>query len=438
MNNTFLSYLLTYLTLLPVMIMSLIPMSSHLKAGWRRTILRISAFLAVAAPAGAWVGSSFTSDIKTVYVPLAVICFILLCLLVNVPAIKIAAGFAWVFAFIGFLSNISSGFYALLLPSGDPPVPGVTEAAIRLGLCTAAVVIMFFPLRRYAARLMDELDMPHVWAVSVAMSCIFLTINIIIRPKDYAALYSGANGRNFWITIGLLGAAFTILSISFHYIVETLITSAKLNERNRILEMQDAQYEAQQRYIDATARARHDHRQFLYTISGLSASKNYTALDAYIRQFTADMPVNEIRHYCDNNPLNALLNHYAATAAENGISYVVKTALPESCPVSDVDLCSMTGNILENAIYACSQMQEGKKLIELSITTRNDMHLFIVATNTFDGRIKKREGMILPAGSRGSGIGLRSISAVAESYGGSAAFSYKGNEFYTDIMIPLR
>ena len=35
------------------------------------------------------------------------------------------------------------------------------------------------------------------------------------------------------------------------------------------------------------------------------------------------------------------------------------------------------------------------------------------------------------------GIGLLSIASTAEKYGGTAEFSHEGNQFYTDIMIPM-
>ena len=58
------------------------------------------------------------------------------------------------------------------------------------------------------------------------------------------------------------------------------------------------------------------------------------------------MPANEVVRYCGNTALNALLNYYAHSAAEKGIDSDFQILLP----VSGMALCSMIGNIPENAI----------------------------------------------------------------------------------------
>ena len=64
------------------------------------------------------------------------------------------------------------------------------------------------------------------------------------------------------------------------------------------------------------------------------------------------MPENDVRCFCDNTVLNALLNYYDHLAQQESIRFSVRVRLPRFYPGSDVDLCSMVGNILENAMSA--------------------------------------------------------------------------------------
>ena len=97
----------------------------------------------------------------------------------------------------------------------------------------------------------------------------------------------------------------------------------------------------------------------------------------------------------------------------------------------------MIGNILENAIAACRSLDEGKRWIQFTLITQHHSQLCVVATNSFDGRVRKKNNRYLSTSHSGRGIGLLSITSTAEKYGGTAEFSHEGGEFYTDIMIPI-
>ena len=105
--------------------------------------------------------------------------------------------------------------------------------------------------------------------------------------------------------------------------------------------------------------------------------------------------------------------------------------------VSDPDLCSMVGNILDNAVNACMDMAEGPRWIVLSVTVMHGTQFCIVATNSFNGTVKLQDGRYLSTRVNGSGMGLTSIRTTAERCGGSADFSHEGTEFYSNIMIPI-
>ena len=111
--------------------------------------------------------------------------------------------------------------------------------------------------------------------------------------------------------------------------------------------------------------------------------------------------------------------------------------MPDELPITDIDLCGMIGNILENAITACRSLEKDKRWIQFTALTLNDAQLCIVATNSFDGNVRQSAGRYLSTHRDGKGTGLLSIASTAAKYGGAAEFSHKNNEFYTDVMIPV-
>ena len=56
--------------------------------------------------------------------------------------------------------------------------------------------------------------------------------------------------------------------------------------------------------------------------------------------------------------------------------------MPDKSRILDVDLCSIFGNILENAIDGCCTVEEGKRYFNLTSEIKGDC-LYIVSTNNY-------------------------------------------------------
>ena len=65
--------------------------------------------------------------------------------------------------------------------------------------------------------------------------------------------------------------------------------------------------------------------------------------------------------------------------------------------------------------------------------------LYIVSSNTFDGRVRRRGGKYLSTRLQkgGTGLGLDSMRTVAERYGGTMSAYHKEKNFYIDIMMKI-
>ena len=100
-------------------------------------------------------------------------------------------------------------------------------------------------------------------------------MNLFIRPQKYETYY--VNKISIAIPSILTGLLLTwiLLRIMFYFIVTELLNAAKERERVRLLEMQESYFIAQQRYMEASARARHDFRQTIRTLQELAQAKNF-------------------------------------------------------------------------------------------------------------------------------------------------------------------
>lgn len=199
--------------------------------------------------------------------------------------------------------------------------------------------------------------------------------------------------------------------------------------------MQEKQYETLQSYIDADEKARHDFRQTLYALKELSTQKNYAAIDDYLKHYIDTLPQKETTDFCRKPALNALLNHYDHKAKKHDISTDIRIFLPKNLYIDVTDLCSIAGNILENAIIACLDIPENKRFIHLIMTLEQGDELYIALSNSYRGKLRKKKDRYLSTHKGGSGIGLISVTATAECYSGNANFSHDDNVFYSNIML---
>ena len=105
--------------------------------------------------------------------------------------------------------------------------------------------------------------------------------------------------------------------------------------------------------------------------------------------------------------------------------------------VSELDLASLFGNLLENGIKGCQTLRSGERRFSLTTELRQENSLYIVSTNSFDGHVRKGENGYCSTRHDGRGIGLASIAVVAEKYNGAARFSNSDTEFFVDVVLKV-
>lgn len=423
--------------ILPAAALCLLPMWSHMKYGTGRTAVIMAAFFVVAIPGAALLCRRLGLGFRVAQVGLLASFFAVYALCLDTPLCKSLAVFADVCALIHILDNIACIFDSRFNPQSGAMALSPQSASIRLALIALMLGLLWVPFRRHAGRLIDRLDIPAIWYMTLPFSTMLIVISLFLRPVYYQTLYVNNVYRSFTLSVTSCLVLWCMLCVVFYFIVIGILNAGHMQEQMRILQMQERQFLSQQRYLEASSRARHDFRQSVHTMQQLYRSGDYEALGQYIDRYYDAMPVAGTRTYCDNIALNALLNHYAQLADSAGIRCDLRVESPGRKGISDPDLCAIVGNILENAVAACQGLPESDRWIRLTMRVEHGNRLYIVATNAFDGHARFVNGHYLSTRQKGGGIGLRSISATAEKYGGHVSFSHVGKEFHSDVMLPL-
>ena len=134
----------------------------------------------------------------------------------------------------------------------------------------------------------------------------------------------------------------------------------------------------------------------------------------------------ELSFSCNTNhpTVDILLENKLGIAKGMGIEASRFLALPNPCPVRDIDFCIILSNALDNAIHACGNMGEGaEKYIRVTGRMQGDF-LLIEVRNSFQGK-----------GVSAMGTGLSNIKAAAEKYQGTMHTKAEGGTFVLSVLL---
>lgn len=353
----------------------------------------------------------------------------------NLP--KCLAVYVGVCAVQTFPAQFAYSFDALLHPASGAADFSVEAAFFQLGLSCLIAAAFAWPACRYFFRIVDCLDISKIWYTTIALSSVFLAFNILSIPKSYSTLHAG---RLFYIfpllEVGLL-AVLTVIYLLFYRGTAVMLEHAELKERTQLLEMQSRQYRALQEHMRQTARLRHDFRHSVRLLTSLAEKGDIGSIRAHLAEYEVRLSENTPVNYCSNVALNALFGYYHDMSVSAGIDTDWHIELPEPLPATELDMASLFGNIMENAIDGCLTMPEGSRYFCLTTENRHGNRLYIVSTNSFDGKVWKGKDGYSSTKHGGNGIGLAAITAAAEKYGGSAQAYNSSSEFFVDVVLKI-
>lgn len=434
-TKEYIAEMLQFLVFIPAGILCFLPVLDRLKIPVRRLVIFCAVFFAAAALICPWLKIILDQGTEPLFMALVILAFILYVSVLDCPFEISTSIFLLTMLLMTFPSNLSIAIDAKIHPYED--IDDVCLLAPSAQLIISLIFLaVFSPLFYHQLRRLTEMDqIRKPWIMISTLILMFLVINIYIQPQKYETLHVNRMFHVYVISQFFFLGVMLLLYGIFYLIMKEIQNAAAVRIRLRYLEMQESQYALQQHYIEETSRIRHDFRQQIHTLAGMAEKKDYEELTAYLKTLSELQPQG-ITKWCENVPVNALLNHYASQMEEDGIRLNWSIRLPDDLSMTDVELCSLLGNILENADHGCLTVSENERFHDLMIRTENTTNLYIVSVNSFDGKVRKKDDTYLSTKRDGSGIGLQSISSIAGKYDGFAKASHEGRQFTIDVALP--
>lgn len=275
----------------------------------------------------------------------------------------------------------------------------------------------------------------------VSVQCQFGLIPALYYAFDYLTrIYTD------WLEQGTLVAVeFMPFVCSVAYLIFVLRISEAERIRIRLEQTQDIlnlQITQSVREIEAMRESqhqasiyRHDLRHHAQYLSTCIENGRLEQAQTYIQKIYSEIEAEKLIVFCENEAANLIFSAFAGRAREQDISLSIKAEIPQNIPVSENDLCVLLSNALENALHACQKLKE-KGLpgtIEASAYEKNGKFYFQII-NSCDSDIAFSHGIPI-AKNPEHGIGVRSICAIVEQYGGIYSFQAKDGQFILRLFL---
>ena len=182
---------------------------------------------------------------------------------------------------------------------------------------------------------------------------------------------------------------------------------------------------------------RHDYHNHIQVLKAHMSLNQYNQASEYLDKLEEDLTTVDTVLKTGNVMVDAILNSKLTMIMERKIQVDATAIVPQDIAISGIDLSVLIGNILDNAMEACMQVEEEKdRFIRIYIDIVKKQ-LYISVTNSMEGRAKKTGNLFLSSKQGNHGFGLLRIDSIVAKYNGFINRQTENGVFATEVMLPL-
>ena len=181
---------------------------------------------------------------------------------------------------------------------------------------------------------------------------------------------------------------------------------------------------------------RHDYHNHMQSLKAYLAMDNIDKAREYLDKLEMDLDNINLLFDTGNIGIDAILNSKISLAIHNGIPVDYKATVPEKTTVTDIDLCVVLGNLIDNAVESCMKVEKEKQFIRLYIG-RFKEQLYISVSNATNEKVRKMDEEYITNKRGNHGHGLKRINLIVEKYEGYINRKNEAGVFVTEIMLPM-
>jgi len=366
----------------------------------------------------------------------ALVCYFIITLNYESSAIKRMAVSIVLYLMFVAVSAITTGFLILIV---DVPTTYEDDILRFAGLVNMAALPILYLVtalfRRFKNIKKNTIFVPTALVVPL------LTLLVLFYPffMGFILMFDISIPTEI---IGVFLGVFMMGSIILIFYLYDTLSAKYQDELQSALHSQEKEYyftqcQLMQDSVEQVKAIRHDIKIHLSTLRDYTV-KNKAATD-YLNSLLGDMGGSEIYSETGNIAFDSIINYKLRTAKENSITVDMEITVPTALSIDVVDVVTILGNLLDNAVYAIANTKEKKIKLDIAF---NKGSLFINIENTFDGELKyteSKDGKQKTIATRKNdgeyGHGLKNIRKSVDKYNGHIEITHEENIFSVGILL---
>lgn len=250
---------------------------------------------------------------------------------------------------------------------------------------------------------------------------ISIILCIIVKQNQYTL--EGMSSGKYEMRPGNAGFTLVIVIIML-LLVEVLLFKNKIvKQENEYLilrdHMNEKMYLEMKQFNEKSRELSHDMKKYLLVLSKYEKERNWEMLREYLSELTREVDSNDIPIWTGNKVLDFLLYQKIIEAEKKGIEFQIQTISLVHLPFNTSEICSLFGNLLDNAIEACERIERDKKWIEFKMNKRENL-LFVKIANSIKERpiIEDGNWVSLKLKKDMHGYGMKCVKRIIDKYEG--------------------
>lgn len=194
-------------------------------------------------------------------------------------------------------------------------------------------------------------------------------------------------------------------------------------------------FEEVQSIYDKMRGWRHDYHNHIQALLALVGDDERTR--DYLWKLNKDLTEVDTVVRTGNVTVDAILNSKLTLIKSKDIPVDAVAKVPDDLKISEIDLCAIIGNLLDNAIEAVLPLPPESRFIRIYIGMLKSQ-LYISVTNSTASEPRKIGEKYVSTKGEGRGVGLMRVDSIARRNGGTVNRQNESGVFATEVLLNNR
>jgi sensor histidine kinase regulating citrate/malate metabolism len=197
------------------------------------------------------------------------------------------------------------------------------------------------------------------------------------------------------------------------------------------------QFELIKTSLKSTRSFKHDLNNHLAVLKLLVEKNEHNEAMKHIEQMSDAIVTASEYAQSGNIIIDSILNFKLQGAEQHGISASLELNIPEQLSITSYDMSVILGNLLDNAINACSKLEKDKRL-DIKIKYKRG-RLITKISNTYNGSLNYSGDNLITSDKdkENHGMGIKNIKSVLDKYNGEMEIEHTKDVFTVILLLYL-